>query len=98
MPRTPSGKTMTHSSFSSMWMQLAGVPTMAPPRASAVLMKGRRGTKYSAIWRAMRGGCASISNAAVSIAPSKGSWPAWFATTSTRPGGSRSMSKVSQRK
>ena len=98
MPRTPSGKTITHSPFSSMCAQLAGVPTMEPPRAMATPRKGSRGRKYSPMARTMRGGSASSSIAMLSMAASKGSCPAWFATSSTRPAGTRSMSKTSQRK
>ena len=98
MPRTPSGNTVTHSPFSSMWTQLLGVPTSAPTRAAAMLTQGRFGIQYSPIARAIRGGSASSSSAAPSMAPSKGSCPAWLATTSTRPAGTRSMPKVSTRK
>jgi hypothetical protein len=98
MPRTPSGKTITHSSFPSMCTQFSGVPTSVPPRAAATLSTGMRGIQYSPIPRAMRGGSASSNSAVESIRPSNGSCPAWLATTSTRPAGTCSMPTVSTRK
>ena len=73
MPRAPSGKTTTHSSFSSMWTQFSGVPTIAPIRTMPTPIHGSRGMKYSPIERQIRGGSASRSMATLIIAPSKGS-------------------------
>ena len=98
MPRTPSGNTSTHSPASSISRQVSGVPEAAPLRAAYTDTHGSSDTQYSAIPRTRRGGSASSSIASASIAASKGSWPAWFAISSARPGGTRSMSWVSTRK
>ena len=55
-------------------------------------------THFSTIARTMRGGSCSRSIATPIIAPSNGSWPEWFATSSTRPAGTFSMPCVSTRK
>ena len=79
-------------------MQFSGVPTSAPARDASQLTKGSWGIQNSPMPRAMRGGSPSSSVATPSIIASKGSCPAWFAISSTRPGGTRSMPKVCARK
>jgi hypothetical protein len=97
MPRTPSGKAITHSPACSRSTQFLRVPTTDPVRTMATLIQGTVGSQYSPIPRMMRGGSASRTMAAPIIAASIATWPAWFAIRSTRPCGTRSMPCVSTR-
>src|SRR2546428_11253760 len=70
MPRMPSGKAMTASSFVSRSMAFLRVPTTEPVRTMSSFTQGTVGSQYSPMPRTTRGGSASKKQAAQIMAAS----------------------------
>ena len=97
MPRMPSGKEITASSFLRRSIAFLRVPTTEPVRTMSSFSQGTVGSQYSPMPRTTRGGSASKKQATTIMAASSAICPAWLLMSRARPRGMRSMPCVSTR-